>query len=304
MTWSKKRIAASLAGGILSVGGLVVFASVPMEMSRSNVTMHRSTSSASTSGISSPRIEQLGNPGGRDVYQTVPNEVLFSSPPNEDLTDVRQGADAEDCYFLGTLLAVAQRDPQLLENDITATNKLYTTTYHALENYKLGTYTATVNGDLPNNSHGLADEENGIENINGQNVAWAAIYEKLWAAVNGDNYANIDGTSANENQDHNIQYAINAITNVTPTVRVQNAHLSSVSFRTMVSDYANGIVVIGTDESNGLLVTNHTYAVLGIDSATQEIALGNPFGGLQTVTYQQLITTNANQYLTATLPSS
>jgi len=239
-------------------------------------------------------------------YQSVNNEVLFETTAegepviSGDLTNIHQG-HVGDCYFLASLLAIANRDPSLIEHLVTDNgNGTYSATFHALENYTTGTFSATVNGELPANRRGIRN--NGVEQIGGHSIAWGAIIEKLWAAVNRG-YPNIDGTDASNTTDHDIQYALWALTGISPTVRDPGTSpMNQISLPQMVSDFNSGVIVIGTSDADGAIESDHSLAVLGVDPTTGMVTLGNPQGGTQAISFSTFEHTDANQYLYVPLP--
>lgn len=94
--------------------------------------------------------------------------------------DVAQG-DTGDCWFLSSLGAVAERDPNFIKTHIWQ-NANGTYTVRLYQNGK--PVDVTVTGDLP-----AGDEE--YARTPG-NVGWAALYEKAFAQLNGG-YGNIEG---------------------------------------------------------------------------------------------------------------
>jgi hypothetical protein len=161
----------------------------------------------------------------------------------------------------------------------------------------VGNFQATVNGDLPG---GATPINNGIENINGKNVSWAAIAEKLWAAVNGSDYSAIDGVGdSSTNNDHDIQNGLFAITGKIATQR----DVASLTLTQIQTDLANGVVVVGTSMNAGSLTSDHAIAVIGVNISAQTMTLADPEGGNPTVTIQEL-QSNVNQYFTVPMPKS
>jgi hypothetical protein len=91
-----------------------------------------------------------------------------------------------------------------------------------------GRYLATVNRDIPRNKAGHT-VYNRIDNLNGHAVSWAAIIEKLWAAVNGNNYNGIDGLGNWGPNDPDIKNRLYALTKKT----VKQRKLSTLTFAQM-----------------------------------------------------------------------
>jgi hypothetical protein len=238
---------------------------------------------------------------GRATYQSVPDQVLFASNPDGtpnisgDLANISQG-DAGDCYFLAALMTVAAREPDTIQNLVHANGDgTYTMSFHSKYNGVPDPVQVTVNGDLPYR-HGQPFE-NGIENIGGKNVSWAAIIEKGWAAANGNSYKNIDGTDLSNAQDHDVHNALYAITGKVGVDRNPGGPMTDVSFAQMQEDFTNGLVTLGTSNSDGRLDSDHSYAVLDVNASDHSVVVGNPQGGQSTLSFDAFRSTNINQYI-------
>jgi hypothetical protein len=239
------------------------------------------------------------------TFQKVPNQVLFAldsaGQPNisGDLKNIEQG-DAGDCYFLAALLTVAARQPSTILNMVHDNgNGTYTISFHSKYDGSPNPVKVTVNGDLP--YHRGKPYENGIENIGGKNVSWAAIIEKGWAAANGNSYAGIDGTDLSDAQDHDVHNGLYAITGQEGVDRNPGGPMTGVSFEQIQQDFTNGLVTLGTSNSDGRLESDHSYALLGVNSSDQTVVVGNPQGGQSTLSFETFLSTNINQYIA--LPS-
>jgi hypothetical protein len=244
-----------------------------------------------------------GNPSvsGRANYQKVPNQVLFaldnSGNPDVsgDLTNIKQG-DAGDCYFLAALMTVASRAPAAVLNMVHDNGDgTYTISFHSKYDGVSNPVTVTVNGDLPYRRG--KPFENGIENIDGKNVSWAAIIEKGWAAANGNSYSGIDGTDLSNARDHDVHNALYAITGEVGVDRNPGGPMTGVSFEQMQQDFTNGLVTFGTSNSGGRLTSDHSYALLGLNPSDQTVVVGDPEGGHTTLAFTTLQSTNINQYI-------
>jgi hypothetical protein len=238
---------------------------------------------------------------GRAVYQKVPNQVLFAldgaGKPNisGDLTNIKQG-DAGDCYFLAALMTVAARSPETVLNMVHDNgNGTYTISFHSKYDGVPNPVTVTVNGDLPFRRD--KPFENGIENIDGKNVSWAAIIEKGWAAANGNSYKGINGTDLSNAQDHDVHNGLYAITGERGVDRNPGGPMTEVSFGQIVEDFASGLITLGTSNSDGKLVSDHSYALLGVNSSDQTVVVGDPEGGQKTLSFETFQSTNINQYI-------
>ena len=245
---------------------------------------------------------QLSNPSAKGAtYRKIPDQVLFALDSagmpdiSGDLTNIKQG-DTGDCYFLAALLTVAARAPETIQNMVHDNgNGTYTVSFHSKYNGVPNPVTATVNGDLPYRNGKLL--QNGIENIGGKNVSWAAIIEKAWAAANGNSYKGINGTDLSNAQDHDVHNALYAITGQVGVDRNPGGPMTGVSFAQMQQDFTNGLVTLGTSNSKGKLVSNHSYALLDVNPSDQTVVVGNPEGGQTTLTFGKFQSTNINQYI-------
>ena len=264
-------------------------------ISRSPILTPSSPPLGSVAGVSSPSVS------GRTTYQKVPNQVLFAldSAGNPDisgnLTNIAQG-DTGDCYFLAALLTVAARAPETILNMVHDNGDgTYTVSFHSKYDGAPNPLTVTVNGDLPYR-HGKPFQ-NGIENIGGKNVSWAAIIEKGWAAANGNSYKGIEGTDLSDIQDHDVHNGLYAITGEVAIDRNPGGPMTGVSFEQMQQDFTNGLVTLGTSNADGKLVSNHAYALLGVNSSNQTVVVGDPEGGQETLPFATFQSTNINQYI-------
>lgn len=235
------------------------------------------------------------------TYQKVPNQVLFALDSagkpivSGDLTNIEQG-DVGDCYFLAALLTVAARAPDTIVNMVHDNgNGTYTVSFHSRYDGVPDPVKVTVNGDLPYR-HG-EPFHNGIENIGGKNVSWAAIIEKAWAAANGNSYEGIEGTDLSNAQDFDVHNALYAITGKEPVDRNPGGPMTGVSFEQLQQDFTNGLVALGTSNDDGELDSNHAYALLGVNAANRTVVVGNPSGGQDTLSFAAFRSSNINQYI-------
>jgi hypothetical protein len=278
---------------IFSVVAVMVILGIAWVVStRSTVTP---PSGASGAPASNPSVS------GRATYQKVPNQVLFaldnSGNPDVsgDLTNIKQG-DAGDCYFLAALMTVASRAPAAVLNMVHDNGDgTYTISFHSKYDGVSNPVTVTVNGDLPYRRG--KPFENGIENIDGKNVSWAAIIEKGWAAANGNRYSGIDGTDLSNARDHDVHNALYAITGEVGVDRNPGGPMTGVSFEQMQQDFTNGLVTFGTSNADGRLTSDHSYALLGLNPSDQTVVVGDPEGGHTTLAFATLQSTNINQYI-------
>jgi len=282
--------------GILSLIAVVVILGIAL------IFIYRATVAQNPSSAPEASAPAGANPAvSRATYQKVPNQVLFAldsaGKPNisGDLTNIAQG-DAGDCYFLAALMTVAAREPDTILNMVHDNGDgTYTVSFHSKYDGVPSPVKVTVNGDLPYRRG--KPFENGIENIDGKNVSWAAIIEKAWAAANGNSYKGIDGTDLSNAQDHDVHNGLYAITGKAGVDRNPGGPMTEVSFEQMQQDFTNGLVTLGTSNSDGKLVSDHSYALLGVNSSDQTVVVGNPEGGQDTLTFAAFQSTNINQYI-------
>lgn len=297
------------AVGIYSLIALIVVVGLALILkSRSTLTPDSAlTAPIPGTGAPTPTPGASGLPAnnptvsGRATYQQVPNQVLFAldsaGKPNisGDLTNIAQG-DTGDCYFLAALMTVAARSPETVLKMVHDNgNGTYTISFHSRYDGVPNPVRVTVNGDLPYDRD--KPLENGIENIDGKNVSWAAIIEKGWAAANGNSYDGIEGTDLSNAQDHDVHNGLYAITGESGIDRNPGGPMTDVSFAQIAEDFANGLITLGTSNSDGQLESDHSYALLGVNSSDQSVLVGDPQGGQKTLSFDTFQSTNINQYI-------
>jgi hypothetical protein len=253
-----------------------------------------SAAGGSVPAVSSPTVKGA-------TFRKVPNQVLFALDSagkpviSGDLKNISQG-DTGDCYFLAALLTVAARAPDTIVNMVHDNgNGTYTVSFHGKYDGVPDPVKVTVNGDLPYRSG--KPLENGIENIGGKNVSWAAIIEEAWAAANRNSYKGIDGTDLSNAQDHDVHNGLYAITGKVGVDRNPGGPMTGVSFEQVQQDFTNGLVTLGTSNSRGKLESDHSYALLGVNSSDRTVVVGDPQGGQSTLTFAAFRSTNINQYI-------
>jgi hypothetical protein len=221
------------------------------------------------------------------------------------------GADAKqgmlgDCYFIASLVAIADRNPQAVRNlfidngDNTFTVRFFGGTLgHQLVG---GSYTAgftsgsgtadyvTVDRRLPAYSNGtLAYSGSGQSVASASTTLWIALAEKAYAQWNETRNAGRDGTN---------QYASiegGWMSNVNAQVLGYNStnySFSSTPKQTLVNALAAGrAVTLGTVTSpNAGFVGGHAYIITGYDPSSDRFSVYNPWGNTHPapVTWAQL----------------
>lgn len=296
---AEPRQARNRAIGSHSLIAVLVIVGIMSLFSSRATFLPEDTTATPFEGGSGPSVSNPSVKGA--TFQKVPNQALFAldgaGKPDisGNLTNISQG-DTGDCYFLAALMTVAARAPETILNMVHDNgNGTYTISFHSKYDGVPNPVKVTVNGDLP--YRGGKPFQNGIENIGGKNVSWAAIIEKGWAAANGNTYKGIEGTDLSNAQDHDVHNALYAITGKVGVDRNPGGPMTGVSFAQMQQDFTNGLVTLGTSNSKGKLVSNHSYALLGVNSSDQTVVVGNPEGGQSTLTFAAFKSSNINQYI-------
>jgi hypothetical protein len=213
-------------------------------------------------------------------WSSLSGQPLFGPNGQPVVGDVNQGNEG-DCWFLSGLGAVAMQDPSLIEKNIHQNaNGTYTVTF-----YRNGQpVPVTVTGNVPGTSSFGDYAHPGT----GDGAAWAQVYEKAYAQLNGG-YASIEGGHGN--------VAMGDITGM-PSSRVDlnpalpwdsGPSLSDISSK-LDSGYA---ITSGTSDGKswpwssepnrldgGWVVPSHEYMVQSVDTSAHPptITLLNPWG--------------------------
>lgn len=88
-----------------------------------------------------------------------------------------------------------------------------------------------------------------------------------------------------------------AITGKVAVDRNPGGPMTGVSFGQMQQDFTNGLVTLGTSNDDGKLVSNHAYALLGVNSPNETVVVGYPAGDQTTLKFSTFQSTNINQYI-------
>jgi hypothetical protein len=223
-------------------------------------------------------------------YQTATG-TLFATTPSR--SDARQGM-LGDCYFIASVVAIADRNPQAVRNlfidngDDTFTVRFFggTLGYRFVD----GNYTAgfssgsgeadyvTVDRRLPAYSNGmLAYSGYGQSVTSATTTLWIALAEKAYAQWNETRNAGRDGTN---------QYASiegGWMSNVNAQVLGYNSTnyaFSSTPKQTLVNALAAGrAVTLGTlSAPSAGFVGGHAYIITGYDPSSDRFSVYNPWG--------------------------
>lgn len=231
--------------------------------------MHQVASFANGAGTE-PNGEDLADPAVSDPSQdfyisTNPfagNRLFGSTGPSRD--DVRQ-AGLGTCWFLATLSAVADQNPNLIRQSVV---ELGDGSYAVMFFEDGDPKFYRVDSDLPVFSAGaLAYAQPGQ-----QGAMWVPIMEKAYAFHEGDgDYEEIEGGSSDTAYD-DLGIANESIDvdddNVLQTIADQLAAGRAVTIDTVSGDFTMG----------DTLVANHVYTVISVNVAAGTIRLRNPWG--------------------------
>ncbi|HET6246946.1 MAG TPA: C2 family cysteine protease [Tepidisphaeraceae bacterium] len=207
-------------------------------------------------------------------YKNFSNIPLFgSSGPTEN--DINQG-NADDCYFVAALSAVAKIDPNAIRQSVV---DLGDGTY-AVDFKKNGTdHFIRVNADLPVNANG------NLENAhfgNGTQDLWVPILEKAWAffRTGAGNYQSIGFGFSSE--------AFNALGISNSSYDPHHEGFLDLQSQN-ATDFGNEItsllqsgnaVVLGTGDNSMYLDSRHEYVVDHVSTVNGKliITVRNPWG--------------------------
>lgn len=223
-------------------------------------------------------------------YQAV-DGPLFGPDGADLMNDLRQGQDG-DCWFLSSLAAITERDPNWPQEHIKQNaNGTYTVTFYqkgVLPGMPPTPVEVTVDNKLPVDSGGnpvYADTRSG--------ATWVAIYEKAFAQYSGG-YGKIDGGWGDV-----------GMSDLTGQAATRHSP-GDVSFSDISRRIGNGeAVTIGTNGDGGVhddrLVSGHEYSVERVDMNAHPptITLLNPWGSGQyegTKVMPQEVTLTEDEY--------
>jgi hypothetical protein len=224
------------------------------------------------------------------MHWEIPDDPLFA--PNGDgetvsYDDINQGRFG-DCWYIASLIAVTQRDPEFIREGIRQ-NPNGTVTVRIWDKDGNERW-VTVTADLPVNENG---DPMGAY---GDGDTWPAYYEKAFALVyRGDEGGAPDGKEDDDRYDRAEQGSYGAIewdhNDQAPPYLTGNGTEDadgwlSGSYEGTVDAWRAGhpLIVSTPPEAEDVPAdwesysTRHVYYVLGVDEQTGEIILGNPWG--------------------------
>jgi hypothetical protein len=267
-----------------------------------------------TTGVLNNLVVVEANPtnNGKSVNYTSVSASLYNPNTNvPSYQDVRQGTGLGDCWLLASLAEVAAQAPNDIKAMITddgwnGSNEIYTVRFY---DYHNGVHYVVVDDQLP-----LAATS--VYPVNGS--YWVALVEKAYAVANGDGYVTTGHPGKNDYQ------ALDGSDGGDPTWALQaitGKSASGTAQALSTADFANWqkgngqLLVLNTNSSqNGILPTmspvmdstgsyniehDHAYAVVDLNTKTQQFTLYNPWGVDQNgipakviATAQELVTSN------------
>lgn len=235
-----------------------------------------------------PDFGDVGGDAAREDPQSVANQAEWTDIPHELFvadaddpngalvkpTDLRQGAIG-DCWLIATMGAVAQQQPHLIEDAITANdNGTYTVRLYDRDGNPVF---VTVTPDLP----GIDGNPVFVQNPDrdGPVELWPHLLEKAAAQLWGD-YDDIESDWPSN--------AIVMLTGTDPQTYSQGVFrgpnppsLSSLA----ATMNTGGLILLSTDNtdrtdlySDGTLVQRHAYYVQSVDEAAGTVTIVNPWG--------------------------
>jgi Calpain family cysteine protease/Dockerin type I domain len=201
--------------------------------------------------------------------------------------DVVQGA-LSNCAIMATLAETAARDPGTISSMfIVNGDGTYVVRFYGAG---VAEY-VTVDSYLPTSGGNLVYAQHGMSVNDSSNELWVALAEKAYAQV-GEL-----GGFGRQNSYASIQYlyAFTTLEQVTGQGTVGIAYTAnSKSLSAFANAYHTGeLICLMSNEAPpaGGIASNHAYAVVDYDAATQTVTLFNPWGigyGLTTLTWNQV----------------
>jgi hypothetical protein len=201
----------------------------------------------------------------------IPGEDDGGAPVHPN--DVAQGA-LGDCWFMASVMAIAQQHPELIEQMIRRNaNGSYTVTFRDDDGDPIE---ITVSDDLPVNPDGdpiFAHEPTEGDMSGDAREVWPMILEKAFALYKG-NYDDIESDWP--------ETALDPLTGI--DTEVHDTEDVSLSELADVHESGGAALVSSHDEEDtplyedGTLVTNHVYNVSDVDEEAGTVTLQNPWG--------------------------
>ncbi|MEI8407322.1 MULTISPECIES: C2 family cysteine protease [unclassified Kribbella] len=219
------------------------------------------------------------------MHYGLPSDPLFTNKPLGE--DVYQG-QMGDCWYIASLTATAQRDPDFIREGIkeNPNGTISVRVWDADGNQRW----VTMNRELP------LDENGNPVGAHGDGSTWAAYYEKAFAiAYEGDEGGAPDGKEGNDAYDKSEQGTYGAIEwdyteQAPPYVTGQDSEGIGTNYDDVKEAYDSGhpVIVASNSDKDGVpdnwsqeqkdaYVTRHVYYVKEF-TPDGKIVLGNPWG--------------------------
>lgn len=196
-------------------------------------------------------------------------------------TDVDQGA-LSDCYFVVALAAIAKQSPNVIHNMFIDNGD---GTFAVRFFNKRAIDYVTVDRNLPivvdvNQWNYGKPYYAGIGGSfqDDSNELWVALAEKAYVQLNEAGWIGQNGT--NRYEGIAIGYPQHVMRQITGT-SADNFGMKGTSESSILNEFSAGKAVSFASKTSGLapgIVGNHTYVLLGFDSATRTFQLYNPWG--------------------------
>ena len=203
-------------------------------------------------------------------------------------TDIRQG-DLGDCYYVAALAETAARSPSTIQSmfidngDNTWTVRLYR---NGVADY------VTVDRYLPVSGSGrLVFAGTGDLASSSTTEMWVALAEKAYAQINESGWIGQDG--ANSYQGLSGGWPDDALGHITGRGTAIDYTLTSSDFTTIVNAWNAGRQIC-------ICTSNHAYALVGYNAATQVFTIYNPWGTAASYTWSQVLATFVDWQSTTT----
>jgi len=224
-------------------------------------------------------------------------ELYNTSGPNANepsLGDIRQGSYG-DCYFLASLGALDQHDPNAVKNMIHDNgNGTYTVSFHVqTQNGSYTTKQVTVSANEISTKGANMGWNAMTDSKNGKQVIWPAVVEAAYAKMNDTKKFGIDlGISSGYNN-------IGGGGNPVPSLEILTGHVaqgyspSGAELNNLQSQFDSGkLITVCTLESDGNqagynkgtnpygLIGGHAYTVTNVymRNGVEYVSLNNPWG--------------------------
>jgi Calpain family cysteine protease len=229
-------------------------------------------------------LSALGQSNLNPTYQnsTLPLYGPTGAPTYEDVNQGYLG----DCYLVSSLGEIALKDPAAIEDMITSNgNGTYGVRFmvNGQPDY------VTVNSELPVMGAGYSWANGStLEFANGAADDWVALIEKAYAELNAQTGAShgMELNSASDSYEGIAAGTASALTLLTGQSEAGyalNPHESATALASIMSTVASAwsageeVLMSTPANSNGNLVGDHMYMVVGVNASTDTFTIQNPW---------------------------